>query len=117
MTTNLANHIDGRATEPLDETYLAKIDAGNGQGPRSGPGRLADGARIVGWKIGLTSLAMQQQLAGDQPDFGPILDRWLVPNGSTVSTAELIAPRVEAEIAFILTRLGLSPGPSDVGQA
>ena len=52
MTTNLANHIDGRATEPLDETYLAKIDAGNGQGPRSGPGRLADGARIVGWKIG-----------------------------------------------------------------
>ena len=77
MTTNLANHIDGRATEPLDE----------------------------------------QQLAVDQPDFGPILDRWLVPNGRTVSTAELIAPRVEAEIAFILTRLGLSPGPSDVVQA
>ena len=46
-------------------------------------GRLTDGARIVGWKIGLTSLAMQQQLGVDQPDYGPILDGWLVPNGGS----------------------------------
>lgn len=73
-------------------------------------GRLAGGARIVGWKIGLTSLAMQQQLGVDQPDYGPILDGWLVPNGGTVEAAELIAPRVEAEIAFILAEPLRGPG-------
>jgi len=73
-------------------------------------GRLADGARIVGWKIGLTSLAMQQQLGVDQPDYGPILDRWLVPSGDIVATADLIAPRVEAEIAFILAEPLRGPG-------
>jgi len=73
-------------------------------------GRLADGARIVGWKIGLTSLAMQRQLGVDQPDYGPILDGWLVPNGGTVDASALIAPRVEAEIAFILRAPLLGPG-------
>lgn len=73
-------------------------------------GRVAGGARIVGWKIGLTSLAMQQQLGVDQPDYGPILDGWLVPDGGTVVVAELIAPRVEAEIAFILAQPLRGPG-------
>ncbi len=73
-------------------------------------GRIAEGARIVGWKIGLTSLAMQQQLGVDQPDYGPILDGWLVPNGGTVEAAALIAPRVEAEIAFILAEPLRGPG-------
>lgn len=73
-------------------------------------GYLADGARIVGWKIGLTSLAMQRQLGVDQPDYGPILDRWLVPSGGTVAAADFIAPRVEAEIAFILAEPLRGPG-------
>jgi len=72
--------------------------------------RLTAGARIVGWKIGLTSLAMQQQLGVDQPDYGPILDGWLVPSGGVVVTADLIAPRVEAEIAFILAEPLHGPG-------
>ena len=73
-------------------------------------GRLTDGARIVGWKIGLTSVAMQQQLGVDQPDYGPILDGWLVPNGGSVDASALIAPRVEAEIAFILRAPLRGPG-------
>ena len=73
-------------------------------------GRLTDGARIVGWKIGLTSLAMQQQLGVDQPDYGPILDGWLVPSGGSVDASALIAPRVEAEIAFILRTPLRGPG-------
>lgn len=72
--------------------------------------RLAAGERIVGWKVGLTSRAMQEQLGVDQPDYGPILSGFLVPDGGSVETATLIAPRVEAEIAFRLRSPLRGPG-------
>jgi 2-keto-4-pentenoate hydratase len=72
--------------------------------------RLAGGERIVGWKVGLTSRAMQQQLGVDSPDYGPILSGYLVPDGGTVARDELIAPRVEAEIAFLLGAPLAGPG-------
>jgi 2-keto-4-pentenoate hydratase len=62
--------------------------------------REASGARLVGRKIGLTSQAMQEMLGVDQPDFGYLTDDMLDPSGAVVSLAGLIAPRVEAEIAF-----------------
>ena len=64
--------------------------------------RLAAGERRVGWKIGLTSKAMQRQLGVDQPDFGPLLDRMEIVDGGACPVADLIAPRVEGEIAFRL---------------
>jgi len=64
--------------------------------------RVDAGSRIIGWKLGLTSVAMQRQLGVDQPDYGPILSDWVVPDGGEVRVADLIQPRVEAEIAFIL---------------
>lgn len=64
--------------------------------------RLVAGARIVGRKIGLTSLAVQSQLGVSQPDFGVLFDDMAVPNGGTVDTTSLIAPRAEAEVAFVL---------------
>jgi 2-keto-4-pentenoate hydratase len=72
--------------------------------------KLAAGDRIVGRKIGLTSLAMQTQLGVDQPDFGHLLASMAVPNGGAVVTAELIAPRIELEIAFLLGRGLAGPG-------
>jgi len=72
--------------------------------------KLAGGDRIVGRKIGLTSLAMQTQLGVDQPDFGHLLASMAVPNGGAVATAELIAPRIELEIAFLLGRGLAGPG-------
>ena len=74
--------------------------------------RLAAGERIVGWKIGLTSRAMQEQLGVDQPDYGPILTGYLAAEGETIETASLIAPRVEAEIAFRLRAPLRGPGGS-----
>lgn len=65
--------------------------------------RLKDGARRVGRKIGLTSKVVQTQLGVDQPDFGVLLDN-MMWRGDFVRmpTSGLIAPRIEAEIAFIL---------------
>ena len=65
--------------------------------------RTDNGARIVGKKIGLTSKAVQTQLGVDQPDFGILFDDMEVLNGSSVSIREIMQPKVEAEIAFVLS--------------
>lgn len=60
------------------------------------------GDRISGKKIGLTSLAMQNLLGVDQPDYGHLLQSMHVENGETVSLKTLFQPKVEGEIAFVL---------------
>jgi 2-keto-4-pentenoate hydratase len=65
---------------------------------------LADGRRLVGRKIGLTSLAVQKQLGVDQPDYGMLFDDMAVPDGWEISRKQLIQPKVEAEVAFVLER-------------
>ncbi len=63
--------------------------------------RVADGAVLVGRKVGLTSRPMQEMLGVDQPDFGYLTASMVSPDGA-VMPSHLIAPRVEAEIAFRL---------------
>jgi 2-keto-4-pentenoate hydratase len=72
--------------------------------------RLEAGETVVGYKVGLTSRAMQDLLGVDQPDHGPILSAMLVPDGGAVAAGELIQPRVEAEIAFVLGDALEGPG-------
>jgi 2-oxo-hept-3-ene-1,7-dioate hydratase len=62
--------------------------------------KLAAGRRVIGWKIGLTSRAMQSQLGIDTPDSGVLLDDMEFACGATVPAGRFIEPRVEAEIAF-----------------
>lgn len=62
----------------------------------------AAGARRIGWKIGLTSRAMQQALGIDTPDSGVLLDDMLFPDGATIPRGRFIQPRIEAEIAFVM---------------
>jgi 2-keto-4-pentenoate hydratase len=64
--------------------------------------KVKKGARITGKKIGLTSLAVQKQLGVDQPDFGVLFNDMEVLNGLSISMSELIQPKAEAEIAFVL---------------
>ncbi len=62
----------------------------------------ATGAQVIGWKIGLTSRAMQQALNITTPDSGVLLDDMLFPDGATVPKSRFIQPRIEAEIAFVM---------------
>jgi len=64
--------------------------------------KLADGRRIIGRKIGLTSKAMQQALNIDIPDSGILFDDMLFENGATIAKDRFIQPRIEAEIAFVM---------------
>lgn len=66
--------------------------------------RVADGARVIGHKVGVTSRAMQEQMGVDEPDSGVLLDDMVLPNGGELRRADLLSPRVEAEIAFRLGR-------------
>lgn len=66
--------------------------------------KVANGARIVGKKIGLTSFSVQKQLGIDQPDFGILFDYMEILNGQSISYSELMQPKAEAEIAFVLSQ-------------
>ncbi|MDT2075945.1 MAG: 2-oxo-hepta-3-ene-1,7-dioic acid hydratase [Planktomarina sp.] len=68
--------------------------------------KVADGRRVTGWKIGLTSKAMQAALNIDIPDSGILLDDMHFEDGSTVPKGRFIQPRIEAEIAFVM-KVGL----------
>lgn len=72
------------------------------------------GARLVGRKVGLTSAAMQELLGVDEPDFGYLTDAMLRPDGARLDRRSLVAPRVEAEIAF---RLASPLAGAEVDQA
>jgi 2-keto-4-pentenoate hydratase len=64
--------------------------------------RVAEGARVVGHKVGLSSKAMQQMMGVDEPDYGHLLDEMEVFEDSPVKASRYLYPRVEVEVGFIL---------------
>src|SRR5690625_6469132 len=60
------------------------------------------GQTITGKKIGLTSKAMQEMLGVDEPDYGHLLEQMEIENGGTISFKDVLQPKVEGELAFIL---------------
>ncbi|MEV0442934.1 fumarylacetoacetate hydrolase family protein [Streptomyces spectabilis] len=75
--------------------------------------RVAEGARVVGHKVGLTSAAMQEQFGIDQPDSGLLLDYMAVARDRVLPLGDLLVPRVEGELAF---RLGTDLSGTDVSE-
>ena len=72
--------------------------------------QLGRGARVIGLKAGLTSHAKMKQMGVETPVFGFLVDHFSVPEGSEVKTSELIHPKVEPEIAFVLKHALKGPG-------
>ena len=72
--------------------------------------RVAAGRRIVGGKVGLTSAAMQKMMGVNEPDFGHLFDDMILKSGGECSVGTLMLPRVEPEIAFVLSRELRGPG-------
>ncbi|MGM3422178.1 2-oxo-hept-4-ene-1,7-dioate hydratase [Pseudomonas benzopyrenica] len=64
--------------------------------------KLADGRKLVGHKIGLTSRAMQVSSNISEPDYGALLDDMFFDEGTDIPFQRFIVPRVEVELAFIL---------------
>lgn len=108
MITDIAVALDRAERErtpmpPLSETYplLAPTEAYAIQSALLDIKR-AQGTRVVGRKIGLTSQAMQQQMGVNQPDYGFLLDTMVVPPGGVLACSEFLQARIEPEVAFWL---------------
>lgn len=110
---------DGQAREFADALYAARRDGAPidpltdlipGLGVAEGYAvqqhlvrlLVADGEVVVGYKLGLTSSAMQTMLSVDQPDFGPVFGSTVYGDDVEIAVGRFIAPRIEAEIAVLL---------------
>ena len=72
--------------------------------------RLEKGERVVGKKIGVTSKAVMNMLGVHQPDFGYLLDGMVYNEGESIEMDDLIQPKAEGEIAFLLKKDLMGPG-------
>lgn len=64
--------------------------------------KIADGRKVTGYKIGLTSRAMQMAMHINTPDFGVLLDDMAFADGDSIRAADFTDPRIEVELAFVL---------------
>jgi len=93
------------ATEPLTNTWPElTIDEALTVQDAVVYARVDSGAKIVGAKLGLTSVAKQRQMKVDQPLYGWLTDDMQLDVGQSVECARFIQPRCEPEIAFLLNR-------------
>jgi 2-oxopent-4-enoate/cis-2-oxohex-4-enoate hydratase len=72
--------------------------------------RLDAGETVVGKKIGVTSRIVMEMLKVDQPDFGQMTSGMVFSEGEAIVAGSMIAPRAEAEVAFVLKRDLFGPG-------
>lgn len=78
---------------------------------------LADGDAVVGYKLGLTSEPMQRLLGVDSPDFAPVLASHVHQDGAQIAASWFIRPRIEAEIALVLSEDLSGPGCAEADAA
>lgn len=83
-----------RAVPPLTERF-ADFDVGKAYAvqKRLLEAKLSDGGRLAGYKVGLTNKAVQDLLGADEPNYGFVLDRMVLPPGDEIPCSLLIQPR------------------------
>lgn len=72
--------------------------------------KVAEGNRIKGHKIGLTSRAMQRASNIDEPDYGVLLEDMFYQDGAEIPISRFIQPRVECELGFVIGQRLKGPG-------
>lgn len=93
-----------REHQPVDPVrdIVSDVDTAYAVQERLTARRQAEGHRLVGRKIGLTSQAVQRQLGVDTPDFGMLFADMAVPDGAEVPFGAVLQPKAEAEVALVL---------------
>lgn len=76
--------------------------------------KLAEGRKIIGPKMGLTSRAKMTQMNVEDPIYGHVFDYMLIENGGTLHLSDVIHPKVEAEFAFVIGEDIEGPGITGV---
>lgn len=99
----LAAEMQRAPIEPLGRRYpeLAESDAYRVQEALVAL-KIAQGARVVGRKVGATNAKAQASMGFDHPSAGVLFDVGQVADGGRIATTELIHPRLECEIAFVM---------------
>jgi 2-keto-4-pentenoate hydratase len=109
----LAAYRSGKTLPPLTSTHPGlTVDQAYAIQQRQTDVRTKAGAGVIGFKIGLTSVAMQQQLAVDQPDYGHLFTDMLYAADSPIPTSAFLQPRAEPEVALVLADALHGPGLS-----
>ncbi|MEN9887181.1 MAG: hypothetical protein RL758_1759 [Pseudomonadota bacterium] len=72
--------------------------------------RVQAGETIVGKKIGVTSKPVQDFLGVYEPDFGQLTSGMVYQEGQAIDLSQLIQPKAEAELAFVLKEDLVGPG-------
>lgn len=70
----------------------------------------SQGRRVKGYKIGLTSKAMQDMVGSTEPDFAAILDDMFMDEESETPRTDWHTPMVEIEMAFVMKERLQGPG-------
>jgi 2-oxo-3-hexenedioate decarboxylase len=72
--------------------------------------RLQRGEKVVGLKLGLTSRSKQLQMNVDSPITAWLTDAMVLSPGSPIPRDQMIHPRAEPEIVFVMGRRLAGPG-------
>lgn len=86
----------------IDDSYAVSKELANR--------KMKAGAKLVGYKVGLTSKAMQRSSQIGEPDFGFLFEDMIIADGAKIPHANYCVPRVEIELSFILDKALRGPG-------